>query len=356
MPERPRVLQVGPDPRIGGGMASALRGLLESPLAERFELEVDPTYKGPERLGGIVVFAAALVRLILWSVRGRGRIVHIHATVRGSSYRKAICVVLAKALGRRVILQMHSGPGDIATFSGGRDRFTLAALSRAFGMADRVLSVSAASAAALSRAYGLEDILVVPNAAPPLVALERPVPAPGDPIDVVYLGGFANPAKGGDVMLAAAAIALARESRMRLLLAGPGELPAAGEALVAGDAAVEWEGWLDAGGKDEVLRAGRILAMSSRSEGLPMALLEAMSYGLAIVATDVGGIGEVARAGQEALLVPAEDPEALAAGICALIEDAGLRTRLVAAAQEKAASLSAEEVAGRIGALYESLL
>jgi glycosyltransferase involved in cell wall biosynthesis len=356
MPERPRILLMGPDPEIGGGMATALRGLLDSSLAERYRLEVDATYRGPERVGGLLLFAAALARLTLWSLRGRGRVVHVHATVRGSSYRKAICVVLAKALRRRVVLEMHSGAGDIANFAGSRGRFTLAALRRAFGMADRVLAVSAASAAALTRAYGLDDIAVIPNGAPPLVDVERSAPGPDDPIEVVYLGGFANAAKAGDVMLEAAAIALARESRLRVLLAGPGELPPAGADLIAGGAAIEWAGWLDAGRKDEVLREGRIFAMSSRSEGLPMALLEAMSYGLAIVATDVGGIGEVARSGQEALLVPAEDPEALAAALCALAEDGELRTRLVAAAREKAASLSGEEVADRIGAVYDSLL
>lgn len=355
MPERPRVLQMGPDPGIGGGMATVLRGLLDSPLGERFELEVDPTYTGPAKVGGLLVFCAALSRLIVWSLRRRGRIVHIHATVRGSSYRKAVCVLLAKALGRRVVLQMHSGAGDIATFAGGRGRLTLLALRRAFGAADRVLAVSAASAAALARAYGLEDIVVVPNAAPPIVAIERPDPGPGGPVEVVYLGGFANSAKGGDVMLAAAAIALAREGRLRLILAGPGELPSAGAALVA-EEGVEWAGWLDAERKDEVLRAGRILAMSSRSEGLPMALLEGMSYGLAIVATDVGGIGEVVSSGEEALLVPSEDPEALATALCALVEDAELRARLVAGARKKAADLSGERVAGRIAELYEPLL
>jgi len=336
-------------------MAAVLRGLLESPLATRFELEVDSTYRGPARLDGIVVFAAALVRLAVWSLRGRGRIVHIHATVRGSSYRKAICVILAKVLRRRVVLQMHSGAGDIAAFAGGRGRIDLMALRRAFGLADRVLAVSAASAAALSRAYALEDIVVVPNPAPPVVALERSATEPDDPIEAVFLGGFANPAKGGDVMLASAAIASARDPRLRLILAGPGELPAAGAELVA-RGRVEWAGWLDARRKDEVLRRSRIFVMSSRSEGLPMALLEAMSYGLAIVATDVGGISEVAGSGEEALLVPGEDPEALATALCALAEDADLRGRLAAAATEKAAGLSGGVVAESIAAVYESLL
>ncbi len=54
----PRVLHLGPDPEMGGGMASALRGLLESPLGERYELEVVPTYRGTEPLRR---YAAGLV-------------------------------------------------------------------------------------------------------------------------------------------------------------------------------------------------------------------------------------------------------------------------------------------------------
>ena len=352
---RPRVLQMGPDPAIGGGMAAVLRGLLESPLAERYQLDVVPTYSKPQPLPMVATFLLSLLRLAAWSLRGRGRIVHVHATVRGSTYRKSVVVLVAKALRRRVVLHVHSGAGDIAFFSAGRGRLSLLLFKAAFAVADVVLAVSEASAMALQSAYGLSGVQVVPNAAPTVAPFERRQPGPGEPVEVAYLGGFANDAKGGDVMVAALQLALAREPRLRVTLAGPGETPAAAAELIADHEAVTWAGWLDAGGKDELLRRVPVFAMPSRSEGLPMALLEAMAYGMAIASTSVGGIPEVLESGVEGLLVPSEDPQALADALCRLAGDQELRQRLSEAALARARELDEVEVAGRLAALYASL-
>ncbi len=354
MPEQRRVLHMGPDPEIGGGMAAALRALLASPLANRYELDVIPTYRSAEPLQRFAVYCAALVRLAGWSLRGRGRIVHIHTTVRGSMYRKSICALVAKALRRKVLLHVHSGAGEVAGFAASRNRISLVLFRAAFAASDVVLAVSSASAAALERAYGLTGVTVVPNAAPSVPRFKRE-PAPSGELRVAYLGGFANQAKGGDVLLEALALALPRDPRLRVTLAGPGDLPPRGEELIARQPALKWAGWLDSTAKDELLRAVAVFVMPSRSEGLPMALLEAMAYGIAIVATDVGGIPEVVDPGVDALLVPPERPDALADALGTLAADAPLRERLAAAARNRAEKFDATEIADRIAAIYVSL-
>jgi len=354
MPERPRVLQMGPDPAIGGGMAAALRGLLASPLAQRYRLEVVPTYRGAQALGRLGIYCLGLARLALWSLRGRGRIVHIHATVRGSAYRKAVCVLVAKVLCRRVVLQVHSGAGDIAAFRSGLGRPSLALLRASFAAADAVLAVSAASAAALREAGVGADVEVVPNAAPVVAPFERSERPDGE-VRIAYLGGFANRAKGSDVLIEALAEAMHAAPRARVTLAGPGEPPAAALALLAAEPRLEWAGWLDAEAKDELLREAEIFVMPSRSEGLPMALLEAMAYGMAVIATAVGGIPELVEDDGDGVLVPAEDPAALVSALGRLLADPALRRRLGQAARQRVARLDAVEVAGRLEAIYAEL-
>ena len=83
----------------------------------------------------------------------------------------------------------------------------------------------------------------------------------------------------------------------------------------------------------DLLAAADVFAMPSLSEGLPLALLEAMFAGRAIVASNVGGIPEVIRDGVQGLLVPPGDAAALAAALARLLGDPGERTRLGSAAQ-----------------------
>lgn len=87
----------------------------------------------------------------------------------------------------------------------------------------------------------------------------------------------------------------------------------------------------------EILRNVDIFALSSRSEGLPVALLEAMSTGLPSVVTDVGGVADALKDGG-GLVVPPKNPEALARAITQLVDDGGLRTRMGAAARGSAVS------------------
>ncbi|OYQ16607.1 glycosyltransferase family 4 protein [Elstera cyanobacteriorum] len=85
---------------------------------------------------------------------------------------------------------------------------------------------------------------------------------------------------------------------------------------------------------DLFVLASRIAADGDR-DGLPNVLMEAQSQGLACAATAVSAIPELIRDGETGLLVPPEDPPALAAALARLIADPGLRTRLGGAGQAR---------------------
>jgi glycosyltransferase involved in cell wall biosynthesis len=351
-----RVLHLGPDPRMGGGMSAVVRGLLASPLGQRYRLDVVPTYRHRDPMRRLAWFCVALVRLAIWSLAGRGRLVHIHTTMRGSMYRKSVCTLVAKALRRRVVVHIHAGVGDLEAFDS-RIRWPSRTLFRhAFARADVVLSVSDASAREVSRAFGRHDILVIPNAAPRVDAPPRADAAVAtDPL-LLYLGGFANPAKGGDVLLEALRVALTDCPELRVALAGPGDLPPEGRALVQGSPRITWRSWLDEPRKAAALSEADLVVIPSRSEGLPVSLLEAMAHGRAIVATAVGGMSEILTDGVDAILVKPEQPLALAGAVCGLARDPDRRLRLGASARSRAQRLNDHDVSDRLDALYRELL
>ncbi|MBK6941155.1 MAG: glycosyltransferase [Planctomycetes bacterium] len=78
---------------------------------------------------------------------------------------------------------------------------------------------------------------------------------------------------------------------------------------------------------DGLLRGCDLLALSSVSEGLSIALVEAIARGVPVVATRVGGNGDVVEDGENGIVVPASDPAALATGIDRLARDPALRSR-----------------------------
>jgi glycosyltransferase involved in cell wall biosynthesis len=105
-----------------------------------------------------------------------------------------------------------------------------------------------------------------------------------------------------------------------------------------------------------VWKAAHIAVLPSRREGLPKSLLEAAACGRPIVATNVPGCREIARAGVNALLVPPDNAEALADAIDRLAQDADLRARFGAASRQMVEDeFSAAQVGRDIVTLYDSL-
>ncbi len=139
--------------------------------------------------------------------------------------------------------------------------------------------------------------------------------------------------KGHDDLIEAWAKLHAAGRRATLLIAGDGAARADREALAR-------ERGLDTkqirflgfrGDVPDLLAASDFFLLPSLTEGLPLSVLEAMSHGLPIVATDVGGIPELVTDGVHGLLVPPKSPDLLAAAIAQVVGDADLRGRFGAA-------------------------
>lgn len=161
--------------------------------------------------------------------------------------------------------------------------------------------------------------------------------------------------KGADVLLDA--LARISDSGVTVGVVGDGacrsELEAHASRLGVGQR-VRWLGLVpDAGA---LVTAFDLFVLSSRTEGTPIALLEAMAAGIPVVATAVGGVPDVVTA-REAILVPAEDPEALARGIeQAFADPAEAAVRATAAARRLASNYGVGPWVSRHTELYSSIL
>lgn len=147
------------------------------------------------------------------------------------------------------------------------------------------------------------------------------------PRDVIVVGvGRLSPEKGFDQLIDAAGIAATQVARAGFVLVGDGPERAALEDRVraAGlEPCVAFAGFR--ADVDRLLAGADILAQSSHTEGLPNVVLEACAAGIPVVATAVGGTGEVIRDGKNGFLVEPGNPPALADGLLKLMHSPDLR-------------------------------
>jgi len=127
----------------------------------------------------------------------------------------------------------------------------------------------------------------------------------------------------------------------------------ASELGVAGR--VRWEGWVHEPRRR--LQTFDVLAVPSRFEGFPLVVLEALLARTAVVAADVGSVGEAVVDGETGLLVPPHDAGALAAALGRALADPVLRSRLGEAGRRRVLdSFTAEHMAHGFERLYDELL
>jgi glycosyltransferase involved in cell wall biosynthesis len=107
----------------------------------------------------------------------------------------------------------------------------------------------------------------------------------------------------------------------------------------------------------DLLAAADVFCLTSRREGAPRSILEAMAAGRAVVATDVGGVSELVAAGETGVLVPRDDPGAIASALAALLTDPERSTRLGRAGRERVrAQHTLDRAAAAIAAAYDEVI
>jgi glycosyltransferase involved in cell wall biosynthesis len=248
--------------------------------------------------------------------------------------------------------------GDLDQFQrfGGGTRVALLrrARNRALRRVDHLVCPSS-YLASLAIAWGVpeERMTVVPNPAPALPELpSRDAAREQLGVDgpTLAFAGRITRQKALEVALDA----LDRVEGVSLVVAGDGPDLATvrGRASARGlDGRVRFMGPLDRDGVVALFRAADASLLSSSWENSPHTVVEALAVGTPVIATSVGGVPELVRDGENGLLVPPGDAEALAQAIRRLVADPGLRERLAKAAAPSVEHLQPDVQYERLGTI-----
>ncbi|HLY75168.1 MAG TPA: glycosyltransferase family 4 protein [Planctomycetota bacterium] len=354
---------------VRGGAYQVVRCLLDRLPSEEFEQRL---ISGPEAApaGTLVVpelvrdisprlDVAALVRLTRIFAKERPDVVHAHTYKAG-----VLAAVAGRLAGIPAVLftphgHIFSRGAKIPGVPGGVRLESLRWITKAAqGCADRITALSEPDLQqqlALGLSAPSKYVIVRNGIDCERFAGPRPRSFEGSPL-IGAVGRFSEE-KGHRYLLEAMASLRRRLPGARLVLVGYGALEGdlrSRATLLAVDGLVTFAGERDSA---ELVGSFDVFAQPSLYESQGLAILEAMAAGVPVVATDVGGVRDAVQDGQNGLLVPPADPEALAQAIVRLAGDRELAFRLAARAgrdvrERHSASTMIESYAG----LYRELL
>jgi glycosyltransferase involved in cell wall biosynthesis len=263
----------------------------------------------------------------------------------------------ARLAGRPAVLQFHAHGLEQAITDGGRS--LRVAVRSVTALANATVVLHEAAAGALRSTGGGSPIHVVPNW---VEVPDRPGDLPPQPpLRVVFVGGLVR-RKGVPLLLEAVRSLKGVPVTLTLVGGAAEDRPEALDRLYAeaddlvSAGRVRFTGELDAAGVRAELRAAHLFVLPSEAEGMPMALLEAMAEGRAVLVSDAGNMRSVVEKAACGWVLPDRRPATIAACIRRIAEGpAGLATASAAAWEAAREGYSAEARHTQIDAILVSL-
>ena len=356
------VLLLGPARSAVSGVSTHINQIFESPLAGAIRLsqfQVGREGRSENRAAMLVRIVTTPFAFAACLINRRPRLVHINTSFEPKGYwRDLAYLAVAKTLRRKVIYQVHGGASP-ADFFAGSSTLT-AVLRRVLSWADAVVLLGSADADQFRRFAPEAQVVQIPNAVPVYAADLSAARYLAEPkLKIAYLGRL-EIEKGILDTIEAVRILRDRGIEVSLTIAGAGTaLPQLRAVIAAADLeqSVRLVGVVSGAAKQQLWQQCHVLAFPSYQEGLPYAVLEAMSYGVVPVTTAVGSIPEVMQDQIHGLFVPPRDPVALADALERLDEDRAWLHQLAVAGRERIVQrYSVARLAEDLKELYEKLV
>lgn len=350
-----KILMLGESLERQGGIVSVQKLILKLAPSQILISHV-PTLPNASTLGKVLVFCRALVILCWRLLQKEVDIVHIHVSDRGSAFRQAITTMVAWLLQRPVILHAHSP--DFHLFYSHLPHIIKAALRWTFCRSARfiVLSDSWKNFYMDNFGFKADQIVVLPN--PVKIPGEIPQRISSKKVKFLFLGRIGERKGVFDLIEAFSTLLEQEKHSSELIIAGDGEVEKARNIVknLQLERYINILNWVNEEQRDALLEKADVFVLPSYNEGMPMALLEAMSWGLPVITTPVGGIPEVVIPNHNGLLVKPGCIQDLLSAMQSLIIDRELRRRLGENARKSVKLFDAKNYLASLLDIYRSVL
>lgn len=314
MNKKPRVLMIGPGRDVRGGISTVVNSYFELGLSKEIDIAYLPTMEDGSKLYKLFVAAKAYVRFLC--MLSRYDIVHVHMAAQASFDRKALFIKKAHRAGKKIIIHQHAADFDKYYYEQS-DEAKQKKIKSIFACAELVIVLSEEWEDFYRKNICDGDKIVVLHNG---VIVPNYVKEDYRDKNVLFLGRLGE-RKGVYDLLNAIPEVLKVVPEAKFFLGGDGEIEeckAVAKKLGIAEN-VHFLGWVRNEEKEEYLKKCGTYVLPSYHEGMPMSVLEAMSYGLATISTNVGGIPQVINNGVDGIRFNPGDIGALSKGLIHLL-------------------------------------
>lgn len=324
-----KVCMIVPDENVKGGIATIVNGYRNYDFGENFQVSYVESYCNGSRFRKLVKAICGYIQFIRELCVSRPDIVHIHSSFGPSFWRKLPFIYMADWSKIPVVNHIHGA--EFENFYDNASDKKKKVIRKVYRKCRIVVALSDEWKAKLKLIVPENKIAVIENYCiiPELTAVKKK--------QILFLGEIGE-RKGCFDIPAIYDEILKKEGQVPLLIGGDGETEKMqrllGERGIADG--VSFLGWVRGKEKDEILQESSIFLFPSYHEGMPVVLLEAMAYGLAIVTTDVGGIPQLVDHGINGYICKPGDIGDIAGKVIDLWENDARTTEFGVAAREKA--------------------
>ena len=315
--KNPSVLFVGDSRKMRGGVSAVIRQIEKTPIWEQYDcdwLECQINDSVPKKLAYLF---RALIRGLF--IIPHYDIIHFHTAIGNSIKVQFPFFLYALLLKKKTLVHLHVGD----QLKNGRHdkwfRFVCRHADMVVTLGDTLRQYVPVTA------EGRPLVEFLYNPAPPIKTKEYAEPFF---LFAAYIDSEMN--KGYDVLLKAFSLVTECHPEWKLVICGEGDMAQLQSLIVAHrlQTSVETPGWVSGKEKEYYFSHAFAYCLTSRKEGLPVTVLESLSFSLPVIATPVGCLPEILQDGENALIADIGDADYLARQMCRLIEDPALYDRL----------------------------
>ena len=313
-----KVIMIGSHLRVTGGITRVVKNYLESGLPRKVDLEYFPTYYASYQFINIIYFflqyTKLLIKLVLFNQQYD--IAHIHMSYKGSFIRKKYIMQILNQKNIPIVLHMHG--------SQFKDFYNGSTIHKQKQIKDTLNKVSIILALGEQWKEYYQSISKTKVVSLENAVFPKQITEGSEEKKFITTMGILSKRKGTyDLLDVALKLKGKINPNYKFLIAGDGEIENVKKRIreLNLEEIVIVPGWISDQEKiDEIYRKSIIYVLPSYNEGMPMSILEAMSYGVPVVSTDVGSISSVVKE-ENGFIIKPGDIEALSSCLINLLTD-----------------------------------